>query len=106
MQVTTCESCGGAADEMDHRLAINVARALGPAAPKRAFTRENLHWLSHECHTAQDAIRPSPGPLSEGLPRCAQASESNREWASVFPGPFGLDQDAMSVAMSGLMGAA
>ena len=31
-------------DEMDHRLAIEVAHALGPAAMLRAFTLDNLRW--------------------------------------------------------------
>ena len=30
IQVTMCEGCGGPAAELDHRLAINVARAMGP----------------------------------------------------------------------------
>ena len=33
-----CEGCGGPAAELDHRLAINVARAMGPEALRRAFT--------------------------------------------------------------------
>ena len=36
--------------ELDHRLAINVARAMGPEALRRAFTLENLHWLCSSCH--------------------------------------------------------
>ena len=50
IQVTMCEGCGGPAAELDHRLAINVARALGPEAMRRAFTIENLGWLCRECH--------------------------------------------------------
>ena len=42
--------CGDPSDEMDHRLAIKVARALGPAAMLRAFTPENLRWLCRGCH--------------------------------------------------------
>ena len=38
MQLTMCQDCAGPADELDHRLAINVARALGPQALRRAFT--------------------------------------------------------------------
>ena len=45
-----CEGCGGPAAELDHRLAINVARAMGPEALRRAFTLENLHWLCSSCH--------------------------------------------------------
>ena len=29
MQLTMCEGCGGAAEELDHRLAIEVARSSG-----------------------------------------------------------------------------
>ena len=57
IQHTLCEICGGPSDEMDHRLAINVARALGPAAMLRAFTLDNLRWLCRSCHrrkTRQD----------------------------------------------------
>ena len=50
IQVTMCEGCGGPAAELDHRLAINVARAMGPEALRRAFTLENLHWLCSPCH--------------------------------------------------------
>ena len=38
------------ADELDHRLAINVARAMGPEALRRAFTLENLQFLCSSCH--------------------------------------------------------
>ena len=57
IQHTLCEVCGGPSDEMDHRLAIEVARALGPSAMIRAFTLDNLRWLCRNCHrrkTRQD----------------------------------------------------
>ena len=57
IQHTLCEICGDPSEEMDHRLAIEVARALGPAAMLRAFTPENLRWLCRCCHrykTRQD----------------------------------------------------
>ena len=57
MHRTLCEMCGGPPDEIDHRLAIRVARALGPAAMLRAFTLDNLRWLCRNCHrrkTRQD----------------------------------------------------
>ena len=38
IQKTLCKMCGSQPDEIDHRLAIKVARALGPAAMLRAFT--------------------------------------------------------------------
>ena len=57
MQHTPCEICGAPPDEIDHRLAIRVARALGSAAILRAFTLDNLRWLCRSCHrrkTRQD----------------------------------------------------
>ena len=42
--------CGNPSDEMDHRLAIKVIRALDPAAMRRAFTPDNLRWLCWGCH--------------------------------------------------------
>ena len=51
IQHALCEMCGDPSDEMDHRLAIEVARALDPAAMLRAFTLDNLRWLCHDCHT-------------------------------------------------------
>ena len=50
IQHTLCEICGAPSDEMDHRLAIEVARALGPAAMLRAFTPENLRCLCRSYH--------------------------------------------------------
>lgn len=107
MQVTKCESCGGVADELDHRLAINVARAFGPAALKRAFNQENLHWPCRECRLRQSCL---DRLLARHLRACRMdwhgalmVREWNREWASVFLGPFGLVQDAESVAMPGFI---
>ena len=57
IQHTLCEICGDPSDEMDHRLAIEVAHALGPDAMLRAFTPDNLRWLCRGCHrrkTRQD----------------------------------------------------
>ena len=59
IQLTLCEICGDEADEIDHRLSIVVARALGPDAELRAFTLANLRWLCQVCHrrkTRQDGI--------------------------------------------------
>ena len=52
IQHTICEICGNPSDEMDHRLAIEVARALGPTAmlrpalpaQSRAGTRSGPGW--------------------------------------------------------------
>ena len=49
IQHALCEICGDPSDEMDHRLAIEVAKALGPAAMLRAFTLDNLRWLCRSC---------------------------------------------------------
>ena len=59
IQHTLCEVCGDESTELDHRLAIEVARALGPAGMLRAFTLQNLRWLCSSCHrrkTRQDRI--------------------------------------------------
>ena len=59
IQRTLCEICGDPSDEIDHRLAIGVARTLGPAAMLRAFTLDNLRWLCRNCHrrkTRQDRL--------------------------------------------------
>ena len=45
-----CEECGGPGEEIDHRVAISVARASGPRAYVRAFLLENLRWLCRPCH--------------------------------------------------------
>ena len=42
IQLTMCQMCADPAEELNHRLGIAVARALGPDAVKRAFTIENL----------------------------------------------------------------
>lgn len=57
IQHTLCEICGNSADELDHRLSIEVARRLGRDALLRAFIPDNLRWLCRECHrhkTRQD----------------------------------------------------
>ena len=55
IQHTLCEMCGNESDEIDHRLAIEVARALGPAAMFRAFTPDNLRWLCRSYHSLNRA---------------------------------------------------
>ena len=62
IQHTLCEICGDPSDEMDHRLSIEVARALGPAAMLRAFTLDNLRWLCRSCH------RRKTGPATGEVP--------------------------------------
>ena len=60
IQLSACESCADPAKELDHRLAVAVARVLGSDAIRRAFTIENLRWLCHDCHRrkiAQDRRR-------------------------------------------------
>ena len=73
-------ACAGPADELDHRLAINVARALGPEALRRSFTLENLQWLCQLVPPAQDQARSLSCTLSQdmlaGLERCAQGLET------------------------------
>ena len=95
IQHTLCEICGDPSDEMDHRLAIEVARALGPAAMLRAFTPENLRWLCRDCHkrkTDQDRW------LAKFLSACSldwhdarRLLGQNREWLQTFLLPCSLE---------------
>ena len=79
---------------MDHKLSIEVARALGPAAMLRAFTLDNLRWLCRSCHrrkTRQDRR------LAKFLPACSldwysakRLLSQNRRWALSFLLPCSL----------------
>ena len=89
-----CEGCGGPAAELDHRLAINVARAMGPEALRRAFTLENLHWLCSSCHRRKTRL---DRRLARFLSACSldwrgarRAWRVNRAWAGVFLAPLGI----------------
>ena len=95
MQRTLCEICGDPPDEIDHRLAIEVARALGPAAMLRAFTIGNLRWLCRSCHrrkTRQDRR------LAKFLASCSldwhgaqRMLGQHRRWALSFMMPCSLE---------------
>ena len=50
IQKTLCQVCGDPAGELDHKLSIVVASALGHDALLRAFTLPNLQWLCKPCH--------------------------------------------------------
>ena len=89
-----CEGCGGPAAELDHRLAINVARAMGPEALRRAFTLENLHWLCSSCHRRKTRL---DRRLARFLSACSldwrgarRAWRLNRAWAGAFLAPLGI----------------
>ena len=104
MQRTLCEMCGDLPDEMDHRLSIEVARALGPAAMLRAFTLDNLRWLCRSCHrrkTRQDRR------LAKFVTACSldwygaqRLLRQNRKWALSFALPCSfepaLKQDSLT----------
>ena len=95
IQHTLCEICGDPSDEIDHTLAIEVARALGPAAMLRAFTLDNLRWLCRGCHkrkTGQDRL------LAKFLSACSldwrgarRLLNQNRRWALLFLLPRSLE---------------
>lgn len=52
-----CECCGAApATDIDHRLAISVARELGARAWMRAFTIDNLQGLCAGCHKDKSRV--------------------------------------------------
>ena len=94
IRVTMCEGCAGPADELDHRLAINVARALGPQALRRSFTLENLQWLCSSCHRRNTRL---DRQLARFLSACSmdwrrarQVLRVNRAWAGVFLAPLGI----------------
>ena len=103
LQMTMCEGCGGTADELDHRLAISVARALGPTALRRAFVQENLRWLCRECHRRKTRF---DRRLARYLRSCSmdwhsalRAWRLNRAWAGEFLEPFGIvEVDGVSAA--------
>ena len=95
IQVTMCEGCGGPAAELDHRLAINVARAMGPEALRRAFTLENLHWLCSSCHRRKTRLDRTGWRGSFRTARSTgeepgRAWRVNRAWADAFLGPLGI----------------
>ena len=95
IQYTLCEICGNPSDEIDHRLAIEGARALGPAAMLRAYTLDNLRWLCRDCHrrkTQQD------WQLAKFLSGCSlnwhsarRLLSQNRRWAQSFLLPCSLE---------------
>ena len=94
IQVTMCEGCAGPAAELDHRLAINVARAMGPEALRRAFTLENLQWLCSSCHRRKTRL---DRRLARFLSACSldwrgarRAWRVNRAWAGAFLAPLGI----------------
>ena len=94
MRLTMCETCGGAADELDHRFAIEVARALGPDALMRAFTLENLQWLCRDCHRRKTRL---DRRLARFLAACSldwrgarRVARRNRSWLRAFQGPLGM----------------
>lgn len=110
LQRTMCEICAGPSDELDRRLAINVARALGPEALRRAFVQENLRWLCRECHlrkTRFDRL------LARYLRACGmnwrsalRAWDANRRWVGVFFRPFGLELIGQNTPRPGFRNAA
>ena len=104
IQLTMCESCGDAAEELDHRLAIEVARALGQDALMRAFTLENLQWLCRECHRRKTRL---DRRLARYLAGCSldwrsawRVARLNRAWLIAFLGPFGLTGADLSETVS------
>ena len=88
IHLTMCEGCAGPADELDHRLAINVARAMGPQALRRAFTLENLQWLCHQCHRRKTKLDRCLAPYlrvcSLDWRGALRIWRLNRVWAGAF----------------------
>ena len=67
IQRTLCEICGDPPDEIDHRLAIEVARALGPAAMLRAFTLGQPALALPRLPQAQDRSGQVAGEVPVGV---------------------------------------
>ena len=85
---------GGTAAEIDHRLAINIARAMGPEALRRAFTLENLLWLCSPCHRRKTRLDRRLARFLSALSldwrRALRTWRINRAWAGVFLAPLGM----------------
>ena len=97
-----CECCGGPAHELDHRLAINVARAMGPEALRRAFTLENLQFLCSSCHRRKTRM---DRRLARFLSACSidwrraqRVWRLNRACADTFLAPMGMADAGDSAA--------
>ena len=94
MQLTMCGACGGAAAELDHRLSIEVARALGPDALMRAFPLENLQWLCRECHRRKTRLDRRLARYLSGCSldwrRARRVARRNRLWLNEFLKPLGV----------------
>ena len=80
IQVTMCEGCGGPAAEIDHRLAINVARATGTRGAQEGVHTGEPALALQLLPPAQDPARPKaravPGGLLTGLARSPAGLES------------------------------
>lgn len=94
IQKTLCEICGDPSDEIDHRLSIEVARALGSAALLRAFTLDNLRFLCRSCHrrkTRQDRkLARFLRACSLDWRRTGQMVRQNHIWVESFLLPCSL----------------
>ena len=94
MQLTMCGACGGAAAELDHRLAIEVVRTMGPDALMRAFTLENLQWLCRECHRRKTRLDRRLARYLSGCSldwrRARRVARRNQLWLNEFLKPLGV----------------
>lgn len=55
LEAGPCEGCGAPGREVDHRLALSVAHALGYRWHIRAHLLQNLRWLCTKCHNVKTA---------------------------------------------------
>ena len=104
IQHTLCEMCGDPPDEIDHGLAIEVARALGPAAMLRAFTPDNLRWLCRDCHrckTRQDRqFAKFVAACSLDWHSARRLLHQNHRWALSFMLPGSLESATRQTSAS------
>ena len=94
IQLSMCESCADPAKELDHRLAVTVARALGSDTLRRAFPIENRRWLCHDCHRRKSALDRRRGTYLRSCSfdwrSACRALRLNRGWIEVFLAPLGV----------------
>ena len=67
IQVTMCEGCGGPAAELDHRLAINVARGDGARGAQKGVHPGEPALALQLLPPAQDQAGPQAGAVPCGL---------------------------------------
>ena len=85
IQVTMCEGCDGPADELDHRLAINVARAMGPGRAQESVHPGEPPLALQLVPPSQDEAGPQAGAVPS-RPARSTGGEPGGPGESTVPG--------------------